>query len=114
MPHYCYRCRSYFSVGAGTAVQQSKMGYQKWAIATYLFATNPYGVSSMKLRRDLGITQKSARFMVQRLRESWKRLAGLDRMEDPVGIDGALVGGLEKNKHVDEERQKAAAVGAKG
>ena len=53
-------------------------------------------------------------FMVQRLRESWKRLAGLDRMEDPVGIDGTLVGGLEKNKHVDKKRQKVAAVGAKG
>ena len=91
------------------------MPYQKWVIATYLFATNPKGVSSMKLRRDLGITQKSAWFMVQRLRESWKRLAGLDRMEDPVEIDGTLVGSLEKNEHADKKHQeKVAVVGAKG
>lgn len=82
MPYYCYKCRSHFSVKKGTVMAYSKLSYQKWAIATYLFAINVKGVSSMSLHRDLGITQKSAWFMVQKLRRSWRHLAGVDRMED--------------------------------
>lgn len=87
MPYYCYKCRSHFSVKKGTIMQQSEISYQNWAIATYLFAVNLKGVSSMRLHRDLGITQKSAWFMIHRLRESWKQLAGVDGMEGPVEID---------------------------
>lgn len=76
MPYYCSRCKSYFSVKKGTIMQQSKIGYRKWAIAVYQFMINAKGVSSMKLHRDLGITQKSAWFMVQRLKKSWRTLAG--------------------------------------
>ena len=77
MPYYCYKCRSHFSVKKGTVMESSKIGYQKWAIATYLVATNLKGVSSMKVHRDLGMTQRSAWFMIHRLRESWKQLAGV-------------------------------------
>ena len=94
MPYYCHICRAHFSVKVGTVMQQSKISYQKWAIATYLFAVSLKGVSSMRLHRDLGITQKSAWFMVHRLRESWKQLAGADKMEGPVEIDEAYFGGL--------------------
>lgn len=103
MPYWCSECRKYFSVKFGTVMERSHIGYQAWAIATYQFATNVKGISSMKLHRDLGITQKSAWFMVQRLRESWKTLAGADKMEGPVEIDEAYFGGLEKNKHVDKK-----------
>ncbi len=70
-----YRCRSQecgkrFSVRTGSAMESSKISYRKWAIAFYLFATNLKGVSSMKLHRDLGITQKSAWFMAHRIREA--------------------------------------------
>lgn len=82
MPYYCYKCRSHFSVKKGTVMANSKLSYQKWAIATYLFAISTKRVSSMGLHRDLGITQKSAWFMVQKLRRSWRHLAGVDRMED--------------------------------
>ena len=82
MPYYCYKCRSHFSVKKGTVMAYSKLSYQKWAIATYLFAINVKGVSSMSLHRNLGITQKSAWFMVQKLRGSWRHLAGVDRMDD--------------------------------
>lgn len=115
MPYYCYQCRSFFSVKKGTVMEASKLGYQKWAIATYLFATNLKGVSSVKLHRDLGVTQKTAWFMVHRLRESWKNLAGVDKMDGPVEIDEAFFGGLEKNKHKNKKGKdkKTAVVGAK-
>lgn len=115
MPYYCYKCKSHFSVKKGTIMERSKISYQNWAIATYQFATNLKGVSSMKLHRDLGITQKTAWFMVHRLRESWKQLAGVDKMDGPVEIDEAFFGGSESNKHAVKKRhgKKTAVVGAK-
>ena len=70
MRYGCAECHKYFSVKVGTVVESSKIPYQKWAIAAYQFATNLSGVSPMKIHRDLGITQKSTRFMVHHLRES--------------------------------------------
>ena len=58
----------------------------------------------MKIHRDLGITQKSAWFLVHRLRESWKTLAGVDSMTGPVEIDEVYLGGLEKNRHADKKQ----------
>lgn len=84
MPYYCYKCRSFFSIKKGTVMESSKISYQKWAIGTYLVATNLKGVSSMKIHRDLGMTQKSAWFMIRRLRESWRQLAGVGDMEGLV------------------------------
>ena len=120
MPYRCRSCKQFFSVKKGTVMEQSKISYQHWAIATYLFATNLKGVSSMKIHRDLGITQKSAWFLVHRLRESWKTLAGVDSMTGPVEIDEVYLGGKEKNRHADKKqphsqggKNKTAVVGIK-
>ncbi|MXZ93862.1 MAG: transposase [Cenarchaeum sp. SB0666_bin_15] len=103
MPYYCSLCKTYFSVRIGTVMQHSKIGYQQWAIATYQFMINGNGISSMKLHRDLGITQKSAWFMVQKLRESWQTLAGIDNIKDTAEVDKEYVGNSESNKNVDKK-----------
>ena len=115
MPYWCNVCRKYFSVKKGTVMEQSKISYQHGTIGTYLFATNLKGVSSMKIYRDLGITQKSAWFRVHRLRESWKTLAGVEKMDYPVEIDEVYLGDLEKNKHKEGKgkKEKVAVVGVK-
>lgn len=66
MPYWCSDCRSYFSVRTGTALECSRLPLRKWAFAIYLVLTNLKSVSSMKLHRDLKVTQKTAWFMIHR------------------------------------------------
>ena len=119
MPFRCRDCRKFFSAKTGSLMQSSKLGYQKWALAIYILTTNIKGTSSMKLHRDLGITQKSAWFMAHRIRESWEEQAGFN-FSGPVEVDETYVGGKERNKHESKRLHagrgpvgKTAVVGAK-
>ena len=76
----------------------------KWAIAFYLYMTNLKGVSSMKLHRDLGITQKSAWHLAHRIRETLTANEG--KFAGPVEVDETYIGGKEANKH-ESKRLKA-------
>ena len=118
MPYWCGDCRKYFSVRTGTVMARSHISLQNWAFAIYLAVTNLKGVSSMKLHRDLGISQKAAWFMLHRIREA---LASDPRtFAGPVEVDETYIGGLEKNRHAKDRKNlgrgpvgKTAVVGAK-
>lgn len=107
MPYWCTDCRSYFSVKTGTVMQSSKLSLRKWAIAIYLMTTNLKGVSSVKLGRDLGISQKSSWHMMHRIREAMGSADPLFR--GPVEADTTYIGGIEANKH--ESRRSHAGGG---
>lgn len=103
----CRSCRKHFSPKTGSLLQGSHLGYRVWARAIYLMSTNLKGVSSMKLHRDLGITQKSAWHLAHRIRETWADKSG-GRFGGPVEVDETYLGGRERNKH---ERKKLHAGG---
>ncbi|MDE0308743.1 MAG: IS1595 family transposase [Acidiferrobacterales bacterium] len=98
MPWRCCEreCRKRFSVRVGTPLYKSPLGYQTWVVAIYLLTTSLKSVSSMKLHRDLNITQKTAWFLAYRIREAFS-----DKDETlfsgPVEADEAYFGGKRHN-----------------
>ena len=120
MPYRCREkeCAKRFSVRTKMPMESSKLGFQVWAIALYQVTTILKGVSSMKLHRDLGITQRSAWFLAHRLREAWKDHGA--RFAGPIEVDETFIGGKEKNKYSNKKLKagrgtvgKAIVFGAK-
>lgn len=122
MPYRCYDCNRYFSVRIGTLMERSRVSLRDWAIAIYLHLASLKGVSSMKLHRDIGVTQKTAWFMLQRIRKAFD---GDDEppFSGPVEVDEAYFGGKRANMSNAKRKEladmgrgtagKTAVVGAK-
>ena len=112
LPYYCRGCQKPFSVKIGTAIEQSRIPLRKWVFAIYLEMTNLKGVSSMKLHRDINVTQKTAWFMLHRIREAWAGEAKAV-FEGPVEADETYMGGKRKNMP-KAKREKMTGRGAVG
>ena len=108
MPYRCRDCRKYFSVRTGTALAHSRLPLRKWAFAVYLVCTNLKSISSMKLHRDIGVTQKTAWFMLHRIRETWAVETG-GAFEGPVEVDEAYFGGLRRNMSNEKRKELEGA-----
>ena len=109
MPYRCRDCRDHFSVRTGTVLHRSHIPLRKWAIGIYLWTTSLKGVSSMKLRRDLKISQKSAWFMAHRLREVFS--GNSFQFDGPVEVDETYMGGKGRNMH-KAKRERLTGRGA--
>ncbi len=112
MPFRCREkeCGKLFSTKTGTVMEGSKIGYQDWIIATFQMMTSLKSVSSMKLHRDLGITQKSAWFLTHRLRAALSQ--GKTQFNGPVEVDETYFGG--KRRNMSNARRKALADTGRG
>ena len=99
--HRCNACAEDFTVRTGTIFGRSHIPLHKWIYAMYLLVTARKGISSMQLAKEIGVTQKSAWFMLQRLREACGGPDGpLDKLRGEVEIDECFVGGLEGNQRL--------------
>ena len=121
-----FRCREKacgrkrFSVRTRSVMECSKVRYQDWLLALFLVSTHLKGESSMKLHRDLGVTQKTAWFLAHRIRMALSQASAVS-YDGPVEVDETYVGGKRKNMPQAKREEmtgrgpvgKTAVVGAK-
>jgi transposase-like protein len=104
--------KSQFSVKVGTIFEDSPIGLDKWLCAMWMLANCKNGNSSWELHRTLGVTQKSAWFMLQRIRLA---LQGDDagKLSGNVEVDETFIGGKARNMHRDVRERRITGTGGK-
>lgn len=101
----CTKTKKYFNVRTGTIFDNTKIPLQKWFLALYIFSSHKKGVSSHQLSKDITVTQKTAWFLLHRLRYAFAHPNFKKVTENVFEIDETFVGGEEKNKHYDKKTE---------
>ena len=111
----CADCKQEFSVRKGTIFEESRLPLRKWFVAAWLITSNRKGIPSTQLAREIGVTQKTAWFMLGRLREV---LGQMDAYGGPVDgiveVDETFMGGKARNMHARKRREKIQGRGPVG
>jgi transposase-like protein len=109
----CKGCKRQFSLKVGTIFEDSPLGFDKWLPAIWLIANSKNSISSHELARSLGVTQKSAWFMLHRIRDAMKT-GTFQKMSGITEVDDTFIGGLAKNMHRKVRAQKITGTGGAG
>src|SRR6266852_4466948 len=94
----CKACKKQFSVKVGSIMEDSPIGLDRWLAAIWLIANAKNGISSCELARSLGMTQKSAWFVLHRIRKAMQN-GSLGQLTGEVEVDETFIGGLARNMH---------------
>ena len=100
--HKCGDCRQRFSIKVGTIFEDTKLPLREWFMAIWMVTSHTKGIASTQLAKDLKITQKSAWFVLHRLRHAARTKSFAKPLEGMVEADETYMGGKEKNEHADE------------
>jgi transposase-like protein len=113
-----WKCRTkhplqQFSIKVGTIFEDSPIGLDKWLPAVWMIVNDKNGISSYEVARGLGITQKSAWFMMHRIRTAMQR-GGFDKMSGEVEVDETFVGGKARFMHKGKRAARIKGTGGMG
>ena len=108
----CKGCKKQYSVKLGTIFEDSALGLDKWLPAIWLIANSKNGISSHELGRALKVTQKSAWFMLHRIRLAMQT-GTFDMLDGAVEVDETFIGGRARNMHADVRERKITGRGPK-
>jgi transposase-like protein len=107
----CKACKRQFSVKVGSIFEDSPIPLDKWLAAIWMIANSKNGVSSHELARSIGVTQKSAWFVLHRIRLAMQTKT-FDRLTGEIEVDETFVGGRAGNMHASIRRRKITGTGA--
>jgi transposase-like protein len=102
-----------FSIKVGTVFEDSPISLDKWLIATWMLTNCKNGVSSCEIARDLGVTQKTAWFMLHRIRLALQDEHFGGKLRGEVEVDETFIGGKARNMHIAEKKRRITATGGK-
>lgn len=113
--HNRWQCGSHhakrqFTVKTGTIFEESPLGLDKWLVAMWLVANCKNGVSSWEVHRALGITQKTAWFMLHRIRYA-AHGDSIEKLSGECEVDESFIGGKARNMHMDVRKRRITATG---
>jgi hypothetical protein len=100
----CYDCKFEFSIRKNTIFDDSKVSLKKWFMVIYLANSNKKGVNSHAVARQIGVTQKTAWFMLQRIKNASLRAMFKSPFEGTTEIDEVYIGGSESNRHSKDKK----------
>ncbi len=109
----CLSCRKQFSVKVGTIFEDSAIGLDKWLTAMWLLANCKNGISSYELAKDVKVTQRSAWFMLQRIRHAM-HIGSINKMTGTIEADETFIGGKARNMHFGKRRERIRGRGPMG
>jgi transposase-like protein len=109
----CKSCKKQFSVKVGTIFEASPIGLDKWLMAIWMIANCKNGVSSYEIHREIGLTQKSAWFLLHRIRKAMQN-GSFEKLSGEVEADETFVGGLAKNMSKARRERRIKGRGSVG